>query len=357
VKTVPIGCLRVSRFIVGGNPFSGFSHQSPEMSRRMERYYTGARIKETLREAESLGVNTIIARADRHMIRLPMEYWDEGGRLQWIAQTCPELGTPERSMRSADAVCVGVYTEGRPRMLAQDVRLRQHCLRGQHQHSPWRPVGAQQRRGTISSGRHRSMNGTRWHAAACVAGALLALSASGCAHVRNGIHNALGDAMDILRLDVSASWGTDMGAHVMATERLQLKSYSYENLYRVGLGTRVIGMWREEREDWWVGSWHAKGARIAGDSVQGLTAALPEKMRSGPDAAFARFGESPDEIGLGLHAFVIGLRIGLRPMELLDFLADFVGLDLCDDNLRWEERKALREAERRAPRRGARKRR
>ena len=46
MTTVPIGGLRVSRFILGSNPFSGFSHQSPEMSRRMEHYYTAARIKE-----------------------------------------------------------------------------------------------------------------------------------------------------------------------------------------------------------------------------------------------------------------------------------------------------------------------
>ena len=37
------------------------------------------------------------------MIRLLMEYWDEGGTLQWFAQTCPELGTPQDAARKAAA--------------------------------------------------------------------------------------------------------------------------------------------------------------------------------------------------------------------------------------------------------------
>ena len=65
------------------------------MDRRMLHYYTSARIKQTFREAEALGINTVIARADHHIMRLLMEYWDEEGSLQWIAQTCPELGSIE----------------------------------------------------------------------------------------------------------------------------------------------------------------------------------------------------------------------------------------------------------------------
>ena len=89
---VNFGSLTVSRFILGSNPFSGFSHQSPEMDQVMRRYFTTARIKGLLSEAETLGVNTIIARTDIHVMRFLLEYWDEGGNLQWFAQTCPEIG-------------------------------------------------------------------------------------------------------------------------------------------------------------------------------------------------------------------------------------------------------------------------
>ncbi|MBN1445554.1 MAG: hypothetical protein JW957_05560 [Candidatus Omnitrophica bacterium] len=98
---IRIGKLRVSRVILGSNPFSGFSHQGPERNSEMKHYYTCARIKDVLRNAEELGINTLIARADHHMMRVIMEYRDEGGNIQWIAQTCPEVGTMERGADNA----------------------------------------------------------------------------------------------------------------------------------------------------------------------------------------------------------------------------------------------------------------
>jgi len=100
---VKIGSTTVSRFILGSNPFSGFSHQSPEMDRAMKRYYTTERIKRTIREAESLGINTLIARTDHHVMRFLLEYWDEGGTVQWFAQTCPEVGNHETCVDRAAA--------------------------------------------------------------------------------------------------------------------------------------------------------------------------------------------------------------------------------------------------------------
>ena len=101
MEQITIGNLSVSRLILGGNPFSGFSHQGTEMDGRMVHYFTTARIKETLREAERVGINALIARGDPHVMRMLMEYWDEGGTLQWIAQTCPELGPIERGVDNA----------------------------------------------------------------------------------------------------------------------------------------------------------------------------------------------------------------------------------------------------------------
>jgi hypothetical protein len=113
MEYVNFGKLKVSRFILGSNPFSGFSHQDSEIDLRMKRYFTVARIKETLHTAEALGVNTLIGRSDAHVTRMLMEYWDEGGALQWFAQTCPELGGPEVSIaRAAAAGASGCYIHG-----------------------------------------------------------------------------------------------------------------------------------------------------------------------------------------------------------------------------------------------------
>lgn len=96
METVKLGTLEVSRFILGSNPFSGFAHQTPQAAEEMLHYYTVGRIKQALRRAEQVGITTLIARADQHIIRTLMEYWDEGGRLQWVAQTCPGVGPSRR---------------------------------------------------------------------------------------------------------------------------------------------------------------------------------------------------------------------------------------------------------------------
>jgi hypothetical protein len=95
MQYVHIKDVKVSRFILGSNPFSGFSHQGPEKDWVMRHFFTIQQIKATLREAESLGVNTVLARTDFHVMRMLMEYRDEGGGLQWFAQTCPEVGSHE----------------------------------------------------------------------------------------------------------------------------------------------------------------------------------------------------------------------------------------------------------------------
>ncbi len=99
METVRIGNSDVSRFIIGGNPFSGSSSgRGREADSELPHYYTCDRIKETYRQAESLGVNTAVARADAHILRVLMEYWDEGGSIQWFGQTCPELDSHQRSL-------------------------------------------------------------------------------------------------------------------------------------------------------------------------------------------------------------------------------------------------------------------
>jgi hypothetical protein len=103
MESIALKHLTVSRFILGSNPFSGFSHMDPGMDLAMKRYFTTARIKDLLLRAQALGVNTLIARTDNHVMRFLMEFWDEGGKLQWFAQTCPEVGEPQKCIQWAAA--------------------------------------------------------------------------------------------------------------------------------------------------------------------------------------------------------------------------------------------------------------
>ena len=113
MQTVRLGDREVTRFILGGNPFSGFSHQTAEMDNHMRHYFTTACIKKVMAKAEAAGVNAFIGRADFHICRVLTEYWDEGGRIQWFAQTCPEIGAPEPSVDRAKAFgAAGVHVHG-----------------------------------------------------------------------------------------------------------------------------------------------------------------------------------------------------------------------------------------------------
>jgi hypothetical protein len=120
---VDLAGLPVSRFIIGGNPFSTVSHQGEGRDQEMRQWYTTARIKATLTEAEACGVTTFLGRADNHIIRMLSEYRDEGGGIDWIAQTAPELASIERSVDraiSGGANAIFVHGGQTDRMLAND---------------------------------------------------------------------------------------------------------------------------------------------------------------------------------------------------------------------------------------------
>ena len=110
---IKIGNREVSRLIVGGNPFSGNSHQTGQLSKEMRDYYTNEKIKETLRECERCGINTIQARGDNHIMRMLNEFWNEGGKLQWIAQTASERASiPANIGQIASCGAIACYHHG-----------------------------------------------------------------------------------------------------------------------------------------------------------------------------------------------------------------------------------------------------
>ena len=184
--------------------------------------------------------------------------------------------------------------------------------------------------------------------AAVVAVAVVALALSGCARVRGSIHNLVSDATDVARFDLSFSFGTDMGAHVMATQWVQLKSYSYEDLYRVGYMPRQLGVWKEERDDWWVGPARSRNIHVSFDSVKLLWHGMLTKRPKGHAGAYGLAAESGDEVGFGAHLFVFGVSAGIRPLEIADLFTSPFGLDLGNDDSTWQQRVAMLEARKKA---------
>jgi hypothetical protein len=113
VPTVPFGQHTISRLIVGGNPVSGNSHVSGEVSREMADYFSAANVKKMLRDCEQAGINTWQSRGDKHIMRLLREYRLDGGRIQWIAQTASEHASIPRNIAEIAAYKpAGIYHHG-----------------------------------------------------------------------------------------------------------------------------------------------------------------------------------------------------------------------------------------------------
>jgi hypothetical protein len=111
---VDFGPHRITRLIVGGNPFVWNSHFTEEMNRDMQGYYTPERVVETLHRCQAAGINTVQARGDYHRILHYLELFRrEGGSLNFIAQTASEMFDVHRNIRVLAAYgAAGIYHHG-----------------------------------------------------------------------------------------------------------------------------------------------------------------------------------------------------------------------------------------------------
>jgi hypothetical protein len=115
VKGLPagkIGSVEVSRLIIGGNQFSGWSHSRDLAYLRdlFKAYSTQEKIMETLEICEENGVNAIITSSSGYLAK----YWKErGGKIQWIAQVHPQSDDLTSDIKRAiDEGAVGAYVQG-----------------------------------------------------------------------------------------------------------------------------------------------------------------------------------------------------------------------------------------------------
>ena len=107
--------IRMTRLVLGANPFGGFSHQSLERDKEMKAYYTVERIKETWRRAEAAGINTIVTNNETpSVMQAVREYFGEGGTLQWIAQVNARDKSEmcDRLDEAVDIGCKALYFHG-----------------------------------------------------------------------------------------------------------------------------------------------------------------------------------------------------------------------------------------------------
>jgi hypothetical protein len=114
-NTMPVGKIgnvTISRLMIGGNQFSGWSHSRDLKYLRdlFKAYATEKNILATLRLAEENGVNTIIT-SDSSYLRKHWKDW--GGQMQWIAQVHPKTDDVTSDIKRAiDAGAIGAYVQG-----------------------------------------------------------------------------------------------------------------------------------------------------------------------------------------------------------------------------------------------------
>jgi len=107
-----IGGVGISRLIIGGNQFSGWSHSRDLAYLRdlFKAYSSQEKIMETLEICEENGVNAIITASSGYLAK----YWKErGGKIQWIAQVHPQSDDLKSDIKRAiDEGAVGAYVQG-----------------------------------------------------------------------------------------------------------------------------------------------------------------------------------------------------------------------------------------------------
>jgi len=113
LPTIALGTHRITRLIIGGNPFSGNSHQNAQRDREMTEYYTMPRLQATLDECWRQGINTVQSRGDRHQMRMILEHRLHGGQMHWIVQTASEFADIRANIRLiASYKPIAIYHHG-----------------------------------------------------------------------------------------------------------------------------------------------------------------------------------------------------------------------------------------------------
>ncbi|HVN79546.1 MAG TPA: hypothetical protein VMW38_11160 [Terriglobia bacterium] len=122
LPTVQLGKHKISRLIIGGNPFSFIPHAEPLLysSRLFRQYFTHEKVVEILSLGVHHGINTFLGRIDENVLGfLKLYEKTNGSRMPWIAQTSakPQQGATKKDIEknigvAADNGAIGCYIQG-----------------------------------------------------------------------------------------------------------------------------------------------------------------------------------------------------------------------------------------------------
>jgi hypothetical protein len=104
---------KVTRLILGDNPFNGHSYiEDIHSGDEMIDYYTADNCVKALFEAEQNGINTYMALAEPFVLRVVRQYKNEGGKMNIMFQTYPALDLEVNLQMMLKCSPVGIYHQG-----------------------------------------------------------------------------------------------------------------------------------------------------------------------------------------------------------------------------------------------------
>ena len=104
---------KVSKLILGDNPFNGHSYIANFINgKEMVEYSTEDRILDAMHQMEELGVNTMLPLADPYIIRILRHYRANGGKMNFIFQLYQPMNTEVSMRHMLEVDPIGIYISG-----------------------------------------------------------------------------------------------------------------------------------------------------------------------------------------------------------------------------------------------------
>ena len=104
---------KISKLIVGDNPFNGHSYITDHFTgEEFIDYYTEDKIHETMFKMEELGINTMLPLSDPYIIRVLRHYRNNGGKMNFIFQPYMALSATVEMRLISTVEPIGIYHQG-----------------------------------------------------------------------------------------------------------------------------------------------------------------------------------------------------------------------------------------------------
>lgn len=128
VPKVKFGKAEISRIVMGGNPFYGFSHFNSTYDTVMKEWCTPGKVVEILQRAETYGINTFQVLGMNRCFSDCERFQAEGGKMHYVVQATSDPAEMVKSLKPLAIYHSGEVTDRNFRTGQMDA-VREYCKR------------------------------------------------------------------------------------------------------------------------------------------------------------------------------------------------------------------------------------